>query len=151
MGSRYSATYIAYKNPDMWWNPYSCSHRDRQMLIYQIQEASLLHRELYWYLANGEYKWEVLSEVSIWVPWTGMLLIILAYHYPLDKTFQPFPYPPNYPHIKHISLQFTEEDVVRGCEKDLTEAQIDNIHSFSLVHWCNYSTIKGKEICFWES
>lgn len=53
-----------------------------------------------------------------------MLLTILACHCPLDKTVQPFPYPPNYPHIKHISLQFTEKDVVGGHEKELTEAQM---------------------------
>lgn len=77
-----------------------------------------------------------------------MLLTILTCHYPLDKAVQPFPYPPNYPHTKHISLQFTEKDVAGGCEKDLTEAQIDDIHSFSLVQWCNYSIIEGQELCF---
>lgn len=141
---------ITYKNLDMWWNPYSCSHRERQMLTYQIQKTSLLHRELSWYLAKSKYKWEVLSEVSIRVSWTRML-IILACHYPLEETAQPFPYQSHHPHIKYISLQFKEKDVVGKHVKDLTEAQIDDIHSSSLVHWCNYSITEGQEICFWGS
>lgn len=55
-----------------------------------------------------------------------MLIIILACHDPLNKTVQPFPYPPNYPHIK-TSLQFTEKDVLWDSVKDLTDAQIDDI------------------------
>lgn len=80
-----------------------------------------------------------------------MLIITLACHYSLDKTVQAFPYPSIYSHIKYISLQFTEKDVVEECVKDLTETQIDDIHSFSPVHWCNYAIIEGQEICFWGS
>ncbi|KAK4830182.1 hypothetical protein QYF61_008973 [Mycteria americana] len=55
-------------------------------------------------------------------------------HYCLDATIQPIPPPPNRPPIKSVSLQFREKDVVGDCVKGLTEIQIDDIHSSSLVH-----------------
>ncbi|KAK4826321.1 hypothetical protein QYF61_007406 [Mycteria americana] len=62
---------------------------------------------------------------------------------PLDVTIQPIPHPPKSPSIKSISHQFREKDVVGHHVKGLTEVQIDNIHSSSLVRWRSHSIIEG--------
>lgn len=50
----------------------------------------------------------------------------------------------------HLSKIY-KKDVVVDHVEDLTKAQIDDIHSFSHVQWCNYSIIEGQEIGFWGS
>jgi len=58
-------------------------------------------------------------------------------------TIQPIPYLLNSPPIKCISHQFREKDVVGDCVTGLTEVQIDDICSSSLVHWCSNSIVEG--------
>lgn len=64
-------------------------------------------------------------------------------HHPLDMTIPPIPYPPKCPSTKSISFQFRGKSVVRDHVEDLTEAQIDDTCSHSLVHWCSLSIIEG--------
>ena len=64
-------------------------------------------------------------------------------HYPLPVNIQSIPYPVNSSPVKSISPQFREKHVVGDSVKGLTEVQIDDIHCFSLVHWCNHSIIEG--------
>ena len=64
-------------------------------------------------------------------------------HYSLDATIQTIPYPLNSPPIKSISLQFRKKDVVGNHVKGLTEIQMDDIHSSSLVHSGSHFITEG--------
>ena len=64
-------------------------------------------------------------------------------HCPLDVIIQLIPQPNKSLPIKSISLQFREKDVVGDHVKGLTQNQIDDSHSSSLVHWHGHSTIEG--------
>ena len=61
----------------------------------------------------------------------------------LEAAIQPVPYPSNSSPIKSISLQFRGKNAGGNISKALTEIQVGDISSPSLIHWCCHSTIKG--------
>ncbi|KAK4811172.1 hypothetical protein QYF61_019803 [Mycteria americana] len=64
----------------------------------------------------------------------------------LDAAIEPIPYPSNSPSVKPISLHFSGKNVVGDPIKGLTEVQIDDICSSSLVHQRSRSIVEGHQI-----